>query len=46
MQLNAEQLKATKKALAYYRELLPLCHHPDNERDVRRQIEFLEGLLP
>ena len=45
MQLTAEQLAATKKALTYYQELLPLCHHPDNVRDVKRQIQFLTDLI-
>lgn len=43
--LNAEQLRATKKALVYYQELLPLCHVEANIKTVQNQIKFLQSLL-
>lgn len=43
--LTTEQRAATIKARDHYRELLGLCYHKSNERQITDQLEFLDHLL-
>jgi len=42
---TAEQRAVIQRRLNHYRELEPLCHNPENLRDLRRAIAALVRLL-